>query len=295
MNYLTVSFDKLSSMATQIGPYLDKIAPQATQVISKIGLSGIAKIAFLYTLYDDALANILALETNRHGTSIYSYAKIHLQGAKVRYGGHVADYYQSHSQNRVFVFEDHASFFGSKGFTFALKDRLSTHSCAMGYSQGAYEALLNNGMNFLYSKGVPQSILRTFSIPKSILSVAFGVLSPVVKFRFTAEQLQRDFKPDDKGCALYTEKDISVTHLGISGSLIQGVNFSVFKRIYRKPTQFLLGCVQLTAAVALTCLYTGIGTSFPILRSSVAIITEVAERHTIIKNIVLGALFTSTL
>lgn len=295
MNLLiSSSLDKLTVAVAQASPYLSLATSKASQIISKIGLSELVKIAFLYQLYDDAIANILALETNRHGTSIYSYAKIHLQGAKTCYGGHVEDGYQAHSANRFFVFEDHASFFGTKGVKYALGDRLSTHISAMGYSQMAYQALAAQGLTALNRLGIPQGFLRTFELPIFISSIPLGIFSPSLKFRFTPEQLRQDFKPDNLGGALYTEKDVSITHLGISGSLIQGVNLSVFKRIYHKPSQFLFGCVQLTAAIALTCIYTAIATPFPVINSSITVIKELMDRHHVIKNIALGALFTST-
>lgn len=293
MNYVISTIGHVSSAFIQVGPRLHKALPRMTQIVSKIGLSELTKIAFLYKLYDDALANILALETNRHGTSLYSYAKIHMQGAKVCYGGHIRDAYQGHSQNRIFVFKDHASF--SENLSFSIKDRLSTFLCSMGYSQGAYSASMRHGLEALGNLGVPSSLLRPFVLPSIILSIPLGILSPTLKFRFTPEQLDKDFREDNEGGALYTEKDISPTHLGISGSLIQGVNFSIFKRIYNKPSKFILGCVQLTAAVALTCIYTGLATPFPLVNTSITIISEVMEKHSIIKNIALGALYTSTL
>ncbi len=269
INYITPFIDKAT-------PYINIIAPQMNQIISKIGLIQIAQIAFVYNLFDSAIANILALETNRHGTDIYSYAKIHLQGAKTCKGGHVKDSYQSHSKNRVFVFKDNKN----------LDDSISTTICAFGYSLGAY---LSYAPDFLNSARA--GVLQLLPIIPSCLA---ALVTPTVKFRHTPEQLKKDFKIDDEGGALFTEKNISPLHLGISGSLIQGLNFSLFNRISNHPTKFILGVVQLTAAVGLTCIFCGVVTSSPVINSAITVGSAFMNNHWIISNIALGVLHITT-
>lgn len=269
--------DKITPFFTNVTPFVNKIAPHVTQVVSKIGFAQLAQIAFVYKLYDNALANILALETNRHGTSIYSYAKIHLQGAKTSKGGHLQDQYQRHSKNRVFVFGDNKS----------LNDAIGTTICAIGYSHGAYLGLMPNFISNSRSK-----LVQIFFVVGAIFP---ALLTPTVKFRFTPEQLKKDFKVDEEGGALFTEKDVGISHLGIKGSLIKGLNISVFKRISNNPSKFVLGIAQIVAAVGLTCIYCGVVTSSPLINSSIIVVSEFMKNHLIIKNVAFGALYLSTL
>jgi hypothetical protein len=128
-----------------------------------------------------------------------------------------------------------------------------------------------------------------------IISSFLGCASPVVKFRFTPEQINEDFnKNQDRKPILYAKKDIGVTHVEITGSLIQGINSSVFTRIYHKPTKFLYGCVQLVAAVGLTCIYCNIATASPLLNSILAVVSESMKHHQTMTKVALGVLHIST-
>ena len=254
-------------MTRSLSLYLDRAVPYLSGAaapivhrlrdgVSKIGFYQLAQIAFLYQLYDSGIANILALETNRHGTSLYSYIKIHLQGVKI-------------SKGRAFVYEDDESLLSVGG----LCNRLITPFSASFDSINAYAGLY---------------------IP-FIISIPLGLISPVVKFRFTPEQLAKDFKEDtEPNGALYPEKDIGVSHLGITGSLMQGLNPSILKRIYSKPTKFLLGCAQLVAAIALTCIVYKISTPFFRVNLILAAVAENMERHRTITKIALCGLNLST-
>ncbi|HEV7736732.1 MAG TPA: hypothetical protein VGO47_05080, partial [Chlamydiales bacterium] len=71
-----------------------------------------------------------------------------------------------------------------------------------------------------------------------------------LRFKFTPEVFKANFTPDrtmPKGC-FYTKKPISPLHLGVNGSLLQGLNLGMFSRMVQHPSRMLRGVVFLGAA-----------------------------------------------
>lgn len=281
----------MNSLISRAAPYLQEslpcmsaMAPRAKEIVSKIGLSQLAQIHLVYQLFDSGLANFLALDTARHGTTLYSYLKIQFQGGKTCYGGHVNDINQSESLNRIFAFSDESTLVG------LTKVPLYT-SYFSGYAHFAR-----------MDKFIGKKIEHTFlELPLLVLSFLPGLISPTVKYRFTPQEIKRKFEHDEDnvfdgkgGMVLHTKENIGISHLGITGSLIQGMNPSIFGRIYNKPEKFALGCAQLVAAIALTCIYCGILTSSPLINTSITVIAELMNQHAILSKIALCAIYFTT-
>lgn len=124
-----------------------------------------------------------------------------------------------------------------------------------------YEAKSSNVLisNFLgYSQGFWRMIC--------LIPITF--LTPTLKFHFDYFHIQKlkisyqlGGMRDDPSLDDPTAKDtcyqsnirITPLHLGITGSLIQGLNLNCLGRIKRAPLKPLLGAIQLIFAVGLTC------------------------------------------
>jgi len=210
----------------------------------------LAKVSLLYNLYDSAIANLLGLQTNRHGTSLLNYFQICLSGGKVTKGGGGETVYFNRvgdpranevlerCTNKIYVWNDQN---WRPDLDWAIEKRL--------------KPIVYSGMGNANSSANSSQLQKT---PSTTLGYFLALVTPTVKFRFTPEEFEKNFKPDDwlRLKASVTTKDISVFHLGITGSLIQGLNSGMFQRIKRNIPSFMLGCVQLTAAIALTILWT---------------------------------------
>lgn len=254
-------------MTNYIVPILERASPYFTQIASQASLvskagSRLVQGALLYQLYDSAIANMLCLDTLRHGTSLSSVVRINLQGAKPEMSPssliRVVSLYTD--------FDDKSHSLGKK-ITAKLFTPLFT----------TYYSIRANARDFGSHLPEPTAPLGKvlYLVIEFIASVALGIFSPTVKFRFTPEEREERFlvdKGDDdaKGSgSLYTTDEIETSHLGISGSLRQGLNSSLVGRIKTHPGKFVLGLAQLTAAVALTSIWVG-GTSVPVLSTLLA-------------------------
>lgn len=293
--------------------YLSSTRNVISDYISKIAQSKLAKIVFLYHLYDSALANILALDTCRHGTSLPGYVNIFFNGGKInRAGSAETAYLETYSSDqywikqrkkanigKIYVWNDSRS---SELFLAKAQKCLPISPGALKFRNFIYTVtwpLGKRSASFRFSAQANIALLPAGKIVGMISHVVGFLLTfvtPTVKYRFTPQELAKKFEndPDLPGMAQRTSSDISPTHLGISGSLIQGLNFGILGRIKNKPGTFALGCVQLTAAIALTLLWTGIQTSSPFIQASVQAINTFSTQHEIISKNAFQILFLST-
>lgn len=228
--------------------------PTAMRLASHVTLMNIAKASAIYQLFDQAVANLLALETHRHGTSILSYPRIFFFGGKIARGGtggqsaHLlqaqgSNPYRDRSVGRIWMWEDSLSTFRRRA---TLSDK---------FSEFAWQ---NMQGPFHYSMFANKALFNDFEIGQFL-----ALLTPTIKYRFTSDEagrrLSRDFV-GTHGCR-YAQQDISPIHLGITGSLIQGVNRDLLNRIRAKPEKLIVGMVELAAAVALTYIFFNLKTS----------------------------------
>ena len=209
------------------------IPSTARQKIKKIFWVSIG-ILTSYYLVDSGLAHLLVLETLRHGTGPLGYIGISLFGADPNYGGSFtgssAGIYSiksmKNSKNFFHVFKD--SEFPFPPFNKILPKVHSTLS-------GIASVRSNEDNAVIY-------------IAKSVFGAIFGFLTPTLKFRFAPSDILNCTKscifendPDYGKKAYRTSQFISSTHLGITGSLTQGLDETTLTRILNDPIQALFG------------------------------------------------------
>jgi hypothetical protein len=71
----------------------------------------------------------------------------------------------------------------------------------------------------------------------NVASLISAVVAPIIKIR-SQSQLEM--------------RDIELSSIGLHGTLVQGLNRNLFKRIKKHPMQFVYGLAQITTAVALS-------------------------------------------
>lgn len=210
----------------------------------------------LSSLYNDGLANILGLETLRHGTNPFNYLRIIFSGGDPAHGG-------KPSGSTGNVNDDTRNFF----YLFKDSQCIPTSSLHISIYLRVLELLpgglaralplkhsFRSGYYFTYNKFYDK--LKIF--PVIILSNISGLLSlitPTLRFRFSRidpERLPND--PEYSGLAYRTTQKVEAWRLGFFGSLITGINRDWFSRAKSNPYKIMTGVAQLTAAVALTCL-----------------------------------------
>ena len=239
---------------------LDRVKEACCSPLSSFfKLSGIYAI---YNLYDSAIANMLGLETFRHGTSLYKWCCIKLKGADPNKGKNSSKWIIG--GNSPGALERCAGHF----FTFYDSEFSTPGYCPKSsITSKIFKRILPKQHTFCASVGDAEKLGESLTKNKTVIKVIkifagtiFTVISlavtPTLKVRMTLEKSKSEFQferdIDYGGFAQKTKKAISPKYFGIIGSITQGVNRGVFGRIRRNPAKFLTGLVQLVAAVALT-------------------------------------------
>ncbi len=245
-----------------------------TKKISRIFWAALACWS-IYNLVDAGLARTLVLETLTHGTGPLGYIGINLFGADPNYGsastGSSAAYGDlddvQNSKGNFYVFKDSAyptyqypfidnPFLNSLFYTLRLLPK--KHAIQSGMATCGYSVTYNKG-----------------SFIQGIVGATLGYLTPVLKFRFLPKDVfncemeyllsgrfHQAFEcliHDDPGYARHayeTAEPIPITHLGISGSLIQGINSDLWQRMSSDPYKVASGLALLgTAAIVAKMTY----------------------------------------
>jgi hypothetical protein len=209
----------------------------------------------LFDIFDDAIADLLCVRTCAHGTSPKCYHNIMKVGADPNCGnkGGETIFYEATGQklfeqdrekleedqtgwdrrNRFFVCPHEAPLIVNR-----LLPRMYTFMCCYG----------ENG-------DVKKS--RLVKIFITIVSVFEGLCSPIIKFRFRSDNIIK-FKFDktfkESQIAAFTDQAIAADHIGLSGSLREGLNRELGSRIKQNPGQFCKGLVELILSVGLLAL-----------------------------------------
>jgi hypothetical protein len=211
--------------------------PKLSEKINKIFWVAIGTWSS-YSLIDAGLANFLGLETLIHGTGPLGYFGISLNGANVKYGGGKngsssalnVDQFITNSKNHFYVFKD------SENFNFT---KFITVKC---YAMFSGSTTFDSQDSTFFNK-----------IIKKIIGATLGLFTPNLKFRFKPEDIldcksSCRFKndPDDYAQRAYrTSQNISNMHLGIMGSISQGINSKTFSRIIANPKKSFLGFLMI--------------------------------------------------
>lgn len=223
----------------------------------------------IYNQVDNGVANVLALETLRHGTNPYSNLLIRHNGGNPECGG--AEFGSTHrltqgstnqldSRNYFYLFKDpsEASWGGTCGIMEApLNEQLGARILSRVHAR-------LSGIEFtdklLERKNSPQFI-KNFSAAIGRLSI---FISPTLRFRFSnIDPLRLENDPDYHGLAYRTKKVVEPWRLGLVGSLITGADDNWFSRAQKKPKKVLIGAVQIATAVIATTLYINIIRAYP--------------------------------
>jgi len=202
-----------------------------------------------YNLLDAGLSRFLALETLTHGTGPGGYIGINLRGGDPQCGGGEKSasfvYHPGLAQrsiNYFHVFKD-SEFQGDK-------------------KEVIMPAILNLCGNYLLPKahailaGVAMfNISPRLQLLTMPVGGAVGLFTPTLKFRFTPEEVENlknseQFENDEDSVnlAYKTKKPISPWRLGITGSLVAGLNSKMFKRMIQRPLKVAFGALLLALA-----------------------------------------------
>ncbi len=173
-----------------------------------------------FMLFDSALANILALHTLRHGTCFRNWSSIQFTGADPGMGAkapgqtkHLNGSMKDKCENAFFLWRD-------------------GENNAHYYADMSAQAFWGNRCR--------------------LLSLIDGAFTPTLRFRLEGREIDggRLERPNWRSDCYFTRHRISPMRLGVSGSMVAGVNRRVFSRIRRRPLRFCAGILQL-AVVAL--------------------------------------------
>ncbi|MBS0630262.1 MAG: hypothetical protein JSS30_08600 [Verrucomicrobia bacterium] len=244
------------------------LSQQAKNKISTVFWTTIACWS-VYNLVDYGLASLLVLETLQHGTGPFGFIGINLFGADPNFGGgkrgsSVGMGYNHHinnSKNFFHLFKD--SEFPTEDFF--NKEVISAEvQCSILKKILPRQHAIFSGMATCgYSH-----ILDPIPSIEAIIGAALGYLTPTLKFRFAPEDLLckeascRFINDDDySGFAYKTAQPIPSYHLGITGSLTQGINSNLWDRMKANPYKVAVGLAFLTtAAIVAKMTYTHLTT-----------------------------------
>ncbi len=225
------------------------LSPEAKNKISRIFWISLACWS-VYNLVDSGLAHFLALETLPHGTGPLGYIGINLFGADPNYGG------GSTGSSAGTGHEPHLS--NSKNFFYVFKDsEFPTDNHSILEQVVEYGNLLPRLHAILSGMGTCGYTLNdgTQNLARGIVGGALGFLTPTLKFRFTPDAVicggkSCRFQNDEcyGNVAYKTAQPISAIHLGITGSLTQGINSNFWQRIASHPKKVAFGVALLTTA-----------------------------------------------
>lgn len=195
-------------------------------------------------LADKGLANVLAVETLKHGTSPLAYMKIRCKGGLPKTPDFIGSGHGVWDTSGYFhLFKENIGFLDS-----LIKPRLHVELASQKYL--AFSLMKRFGERKNYNPFVNFFILLS--------SFSYGFLSnfvvPTLNFRFckqeiTAERFQND--PDYGFAAYRTTQKVEAWRIGFFGTFLTGANFELWSRIKENPQRFLVGVIQLTGAAFL--------------------------------------------
>lgn len=254
--------------------------------------------AYCYKLCDAGVANLLGLETCRHATSMINYPKIWLLGNKTSCGGNSETVFLKATSNDPAWIKQREQ--ANAKMAYVWRDTVANHD----------GGLISSIENSLFSIGKRGFFPMFFSAQANAVSVmpylgtvaaaiagpAMACITPTIKYHFTPEELESQFEadPDLRAFALRTRENISPFHLGITGSLLHGINTGLVQRIKDNPAKFALGCAQVAAAIGLNAASGGVASSYPLVNMSIQVAAKFAANHQGICRLVQSALAFST-
>jgi hypothetical protein len=228
-------------------------------------LAGLVAVEWTcYKLADQGLANLLGLETLRHGTNLINFMGIKFLGGMPSQGqkstGSTAGISQDNTKGKFYVFKDN-EWNGFAAFSIFEKilvigfigKRLSPsiHKAYSGFN--ATLSYLHLPLPSRKWSKITNVFLNTLGVLGGLVTMA---ITPTLKFRVTPAEVSAKFQNDPcyGGLAYYTTHYVGMWKIGLIGTLTQGLNFDVFSRACHNPCKILTGIAQITAAVGLAAL-----------------------------------------
>ena len=232
-----------------------------------------------YNLLDAGLSHALVLESLTHGTGPLGFVGINLNGANPGYGGSSigssmgsgGERYLSETKNYFYVFKD-SEFdpnFLQQGVVPLIRN-IFAQVILKGFPSildtfgraflNRRHAILSGMATMGYSLSASRS--QTNEIAGYVGSV-LGLFTPTLKFKFKPEEVinctppmcQFEDDEDYAGAAYKTTQPISVTRIGITGSLLHGIDSDTLERMEQNPEKALTG-IMLLASAALVAFHT---------------------------------------
>jgi hypothetical protein len=199
----------------------------------------------LFDFLDDALADAFCLKTYNHGTSPKNYYNIVWSDANPAEGGKDGPGKKEFDQ---FIGWTRTS---TKGKFCVIKD-----GCAGGLSAKTYIPRFY-ALRTSIAESIDPNEEGAFSKVKAFIKGTFlSMFSPTLKFRFIPGEDQ-GFKDDNiylrniplPDVGAFTKEHISSEHIGLYGTLSQGLKGGLFGRIQNDPSRFAAGLLKLTLVV----------------------------------------------
>lgn len=185
-------------------------------------------------LADTGLANLLNVESLKHGTHPLAYLKIRWEGGKPKAAGVVGSGYGAYdTDGYFFVFKENVPLLVG-----LIRPREHAWRAAMYRVRNQFNGQLNGLHIGLF-------------ISSGLLS---ALITPTLNFRFRKEEIiegRFENDPDYSGSAYRTKRKIEAWRIGFLGTLLTGLNQDYWHRIQENPKRCLKGVVQLTGAAAI--------------------------------------------
>lgn len=203
-------------------------------------------------IFTQGLADLLVLDTLRHGTSLSNNILIRVHGPDPSLGGSDRGAVKGHelaktarTANRKMLLEN-----SKKGFFVYLDPSSSKHSWKEACYLNVYVRFGPRAYCFGSGAACAAPIHmdgRMVTIWRFVNGVGNYLFTPPVKLRFLPEEVGQKFHTDPilGGRAAYTREKISTNHLGLIGVIKQGSRGNVCERIKHNPLKSAFGAVRL--------------------------------------------------
>lgn len=224
-------------------------------------------------LFDSGLANMLGLETLRHGTNPINYLSILINGGDPSHGGKTSgsNAFRHETENQFHVFKDNEyernigpNILRIKGIGNRIFPRF--FAGLSGYN------FVAQWFSDSRANAAPTILKYCVNIISCIGGFISCLITPTLRFRFSSIDHQR-FENDPRfpGTAYRTRQAVEPWRIGLLGSLITGINLNWFSRIQANPWKLFTGILQVICAIAISILVIGFVIANPSLKISVAI------------------------
>jgi hypothetical protein len=231
---------------------------------SLCGTKSILAISIIFTqLIDDGVANILGLQTLRHGTNFVNYIGIRILGGDPSHGGKssgsscpVKHRDLENTRGRFYLFKDSDMAVGKYQGLNIIERCIDRPFIAKRFLPRLHASLSGYGLG---SKSIEEISchLKPVKIFAGISSLLINVVAvPTLRFRYS--KIDSHIFEDDMayGSKAYkTKYKVEAWRIGLFGSIVTGFNSEWCYRAKKNPKKILTGIAQLAFGIGLTILY----------------------------------------